>query len=93
MPDSEPTYTYRAGEKVSLEKEPDQFVVRALPDTLREMGVPNAERLSSHSSRVRTSAANLELHDGSHARGWRRRTMLTRIPAPVTSFSSPIGFW
>jgi subtilisin-like proprotein convertase family protein len=60
MPDLEPTYTYRAGEKVSLEKEPDQFVVRALPDTLREMGVPNAERLSSHSSRVRTSAANLE---------------------------------
>ena len=60
MPDSEPTYTYRAGEKVALAKEPDQFVVRALPDTLREMGIPGAERLSSHSSRVRTSRANLE---------------------------------
>jgi len=60
MPDSEPTYTYRAGEKVALAKEPDQFVVRALPDTLEDMGIPDAERLSTHSSRVRTSRANLE---------------------------------
>ena len=64
MPDLEPTYTYRAGEKVPLTKEPDQFVVRALPDTLNEMGIPNAERVSSHSSRVRTSRANLELIAG-----------------------------
>lgn len=60
MPDSEPNYTYRAGERVELAKEPDQFVVRALPETLREMGIPNAERVSSHSSRVRISAPNLE---------------------------------
>src|SRR5215510_9149840 len=60
MPDSEPNYTYRAGEKVSLQKEPDQFVVRALPETLRDLGVTNAERVSSHSSRVRTSTQNLE---------------------------------
>lgn len=60
MPDSEPNYTYRGGEKVSIEKEPDQFVVRALPDTLEDLGVTDVERVSSHSSRVRTSRANLE---------------------------------
>ncbi|MFS8085947.1 MAG: peptidase, partial [Acidobacteriota bacterium] len=60
MPDPEPTYTYRGGEKVPLEKEPDQFVVRALPETLEELGIPDAERLSSHSSRVTTRKRDLE---------------------------------
>lgn len=32
-------YTYRAGKKVQLEKQPDQFVVRALPEELRDIGI------------------------------------------------------
>lgn len=60
MPESEPTYTYRAGEKVQLEKAPDQFVVRALPETLEALGIDDAERVSSHSSRVTTRALDLE---------------------------------
>jgi len=54
------TYTYRAGKKVLLEKEPDQFVVRALPETLKEMGIEDAEKVSSASSRVTTKAGDLE---------------------------------
>lgn len=60
MSDPEPIYTYRAGEKVLLEKEPDQFVVRALPDELADLGIRGAERVSSASSRVRATAADLE---------------------------------
>lgn len=60
MPESEPTYTYRAGEKIQLEKAPDQFVVRALPETLEALGIDDAERVSSHSSRVTTRALDLE---------------------------------
>ncbi len=53
-------YTYRAGKKVLLEKEPDQFVVRALPETLEKMGIEDAEKVSSASSRVTTKVAELE---------------------------------
>lgn len=60
MPDSEDTYTYRGGEKVLLEKAPDQFMVRALPETLENMGIDDAERVSSRSSRVTTSTVDLE---------------------------------
>ncbi len=60
MSNSQQTYTYRAGHKVVLEKRPDQFVVRALPDRLRDIGVPDAEQVSSASSRVTTRAADLE---------------------------------
>ena len=60
MPDSEETYTYRGGVKVVLEKAPDQFVVRALPERLEALGVDDAERVSSHSSRVTTSVLELE---------------------------------
>jgi len=56
----EETFTYRAGEKVSLEKAPDQFVVRTLPERLEELGIDEAERVSSQSSRVTTSALDLE---------------------------------
>ncbi len=60
MTENKETYTYRAGKKVLLEKEPDQFVVRALPETLKEMGLEDAERVSSASSRVTTKVAELE---------------------------------
>lgn len=53
-------YTYRAGKKVLLEKQPDQFVVRALPEDLRAIGITDAEQVSSSSSRVTTRAADLE---------------------------------
>lgn len=54
-------YTYRAGKKVFLQKKPDQFVVRALPDKLKELGIIDAEQVSSASSRVTTRTADLEL--------------------------------
>jgi subtilisin-like proprotein convertase family protein/subtilisin family serine protease len=60
MPVNKENYTYRAGKKVLLEKEPDQFVVRALPETLKEMGIEDAEKVSSASSRVTTKVAELE---------------------------------
>jgi subtilisin-like proprotein convertase family protein len=54
------TYTYRAGRKVSLLKRPDQYVVRALPERLRALGIPEAEQTSSGSSRVTTRPSELE---------------------------------
>jgi subtilisin-like proprotein convertase family protein/subtilisin family serine protease len=60
MPDSETTYTYRNGEKVLLHKEPDQFVVRALPDDLESLGIEGAEQVSSSSSRVTIGPEELD---------------------------------
>ena len=55
------TYTYRGGKKLTLEKRPDQFVARALPDQLRARGVaPDAEQVSSASSRVVASPSQLD---------------------------------
>lgn len=60
MPKPETIYTYRAGHKLELRKEPDQMVVRALPETLRQMGMAEAEQVSSASSRVTTGEPELE---------------------------------
>jgi subtilisin-like proprotein convertase family protein/subtilisin family serine protease len=60
MPQSHEQYTYRAGQKILLEKSPDQFVVRASPERLDAAGIANAERVSSSSSRVVTRAGDLE---------------------------------
>lgn len=54
------TYTYVVGKKVDLEKRPDQFVARALPDKLRDVGVIDAEQTSSASSKVTCRIADLE---------------------------------
>ena len=54
------TYTYRGGEKVELDKSPDQMVVRALPDQLTDPAIVNAEQVSSASTRITTSAADLD---------------------------------
>lgn len=53
-------YTYRAGKKVHLQKSPDEFVVRALPDSLKNIGISDAGQVSSASSRVSTRSADLE---------------------------------
>jgi subtilisin-like proprotein convertase family protein len=60
MPTSQQTYTYRDGKKVLLDKQPDQFVVRAQPDRLEHIGIADAEPMSSASSRVTVRAADLE---------------------------------
>ncbi|HEX2174226.1 MAG TPA: S8 family serine peptidase, partial [Dehalococcoidia bacterium] len=43
-----------------LDKEPDEFVVRALPEELGPLGVGDAEQVSSASSRVRVRSVDLE---------------------------------
>jgi subtilisin-like proprotein convertase family protein/subtilisin family serine protease len=60
MPETAQTYTYRCGEKIVLEKRLDQFVVRALPQELKRIGITDAEQVSASSSRVTTRAIDLE---------------------------------
>ncbi|MBZ0298232.1 MAG: S8 family serine peptidase, partial [Anaerolineae bacterium] len=60
MSDSSQVYTYRAGQKVPLEKEPDQFVVRALPEELEPLGIFDAQQVSSASSTVTVRPTDLE---------------------------------
>ncbi len=60
MPQSEKTYTYRAGKKIELEKSPSEFVVRALPQRLKDAGMADVEQVSSASCRVKTREADLE---------------------------------
>lgn len=57
---SGPTYTYRNGRKIQLDKDPSQFVVRAAPDIAESLGVQDAERMSSASTRVKVKASELE---------------------------------
>ena len=54
------TYTYRCGKKVKLEKNPYQFVVRALPQQIQTFGSTELEQVSSASTRVTTNNSNLE---------------------------------
>ncbi len=58
---SQPLYTYRCGEKIMLERRTDQFVVRSLPKRLPERLQPNAEQMSSMSTRVTVNPD--ELHN------------------------------
>lgn len=60
MQNEEKTYTYRCGQKVDLEKSPDQMVVRALPDQLTDVAIVNAEQVSSASTRITTRASDLD---------------------------------
>lgn len=53
-------YTYRAGKKVVLEKQPSQFAVRSLSDELQNTCITDAEQVSSASSRVTVCAMDLE---------------------------------
>ena len=60
MNDSNKIYTYRCGEKIELEKSPDQMVVRMLPDELVDKAIIKSEQVSSASTRVTTSPEELE---------------------------------
>ena len=60
MSDDTKTYTYRCGEKIALEKSPDEMVVRAMADVLGERDITTTEQVSSASTRVRTSSPQLE---------------------------------
>ncbi|MEO1653513.1 MAG: S8 family serine peptidase, partial [Bacteroidota bacterium] len=54
-------YTYRNGQKVYLNKKSDQYVARALPEQLKNMGInQDLEQVSSASSRVFVSPTHLE---------------------------------
>lgn len=57
-------YTYRAGQKIELEKRPEQFVVRALPDELKKDHLPGVEsagleQVSSASTRLSVDESRL----------------------------------
>ncbi len=54
------TYTYRGGQKVELKKSPDQMVIRSLPESLDDAAILEAEQVSSASTRITVSAADLE---------------------------------
>ncbi len=54
------TYTYRCGQKVELEKSPDQMVIRTLPENLEDAAIESAEKVSSASTRVTTTGADLD---------------------------------
>jgi len=60
MNDLTETYTYRCGEKIILRKKLDQFVVRALPNTLKSLGLSEMEQVSSASTRITISPGDLE---------------------------------
>jgi subtilisin-like proprotein convertase family protein len=56
--ESAKVYTYRAGEKLLLNKKPDQFVIRRLPSELPDGG--EAQQVSSASTRITCDPAELE---------------------------------
>lgn len=60
MSGSKKTYTYRGGQKVELEKSSEQMVVRTLPDQLDDAAVIKTEQISSASTRITISEAELE---------------------------------
>lgn len=60
MNDTYKTYTYRGGEKVDLEKSPDQMVIRTLPEKLDDVAIVTSKQVSSASTRIKTSEAELE---------------------------------
>jgi len=60
MSDAIKTYTYRCGEKVELEKSTDEIVVRALPANLDDASIVGTEQVSSASTKIKVSNAELE---------------------------------
>lgn len=51
-------YTYRNGKKVYLKKEPDEFVVRAMPEELARLGIEaETEQVSPASTKVKVSSS------------------------------------
>lgn len=60
MSESNKTYSYRGGRKIELEKSPDQMVVRVLPENLDDTAIVASKQVSSASTRIETSEAELE---------------------------------
>jgi hypothetical protein len=60
MSNSQEVYSYRGGQKINLVKRRDQFIVRSLPNRLKDIGITDAEQVSSSSSRVTTRSLDLE---------------------------------
>ena len=56
----EPVYTYRAGEKLVLDKRADRFVVRAKAPSLAPLAARATEQVSSASTRVEVRPSELE---------------------------------
>ena len=57
---SQKTHTYRCGERLELEKNPHQFVVRTLPKVIDHLGWSELEQVSSASTRVTIARDKLE---------------------------------
>ena len=57
---SETLYTYRGGQRVPLKKQPNQFVVRALPGQIATLPGDAREQVSSASTRVVVSSDELD---------------------------------
>jgi hypothetical protein len=55
-----PVYTYRAGQKIALEKSPTKFVIRRLPEELKDLGIKEGEKVSSRSSIIEVTEAELD---------------------------------
>lgn len=53
-------YTYRSGKKVALTKQPNQLVIRVLPEEVKDMPVIETEQVSSASTRVTCPIDELE---------------------------------
>ncbi len=53
-------YTFRDGKKLTLKKRSDQFVIRALPNQIDDLGVTNAQQMSTQSTRLTLPASELE---------------------------------
>lgn len=60
MSKGEKNYTYHGGQKIELEKSPDQMVVRLLPDKLDDAAIVGSEQVSSASARIKTKTQDLE---------------------------------
>ena len=57
---SDTLYTYRGGQRIPLEKQPDQFVVRALPGRILTLPGEGKEQVSSASTRVNVPPDDLD---------------------------------
>ncbi len=53
-------YTYRGGKKLLLDKSPDEFVVRALPDKLGALNIESEKKVSSVSTKVVVKKEDLD---------------------------------
>lgn len=61
MTRSNEIYTYRAGEKIFLDKNPNQFLIRALPEIVKEkLNVEKLKQVSPSSTRVTIHNGDLE---------------------------------